>query len=364
MLKKIFVNSYLEARKEFKKETKNLKQSSYNVVDNLTVDVAEHHPKKKDTLLIIQSGVHGVEGYVGSFFQLYFMKNYFNKIKKKMGVLLIHSLNPYGYYHNRRVNENNVDLNRNFIDVFDHEEFVNKRVASCMRNSCSFIAPKRQRKYPLVEIVFFWFKLIYTTIKYGLNNAVKAGSFGQTKWSKCVCFAGKKKEMSNKIFTEIIRNSTKGYKRAILVDIHSGTAKKFHYRGFTSTPGNTEGFQLLKGIFYDLQKDGRQGMGIDIRGSAAPYFHKISKAKENVDVSIEFGTILKYSTLLSIQYLSHLLVKENQVTHQGPKYKIPKYRKLMKRAYFPDSRKYRKFLIKSSRKILDRLLLKLEESKR
>ncbi len=32
------------------------------------------------------------------------------------GALLIHALNPYGFAWTRRVTEDNVDLNRNFVD--------------------------------------------------------------------------------------------------------------------------------------------------------------------------------------------------------------------------------------------------------
>ena len=32
-----------------------------------------------------------------------------------MGLLLVHAVNPYGFAHTRRVNESNVDLNRNFL---------------------------------------------------------------------------------------------------------------------------------------------------------------------------------------------------------------------------------------------------------
>jgi len=30
-------------------------------------------------------------------------------------IVFVHSLNPFGFKHNRRVNEDNVDLNRNFL---------------------------------------------------------------------------------------------------------------------------------------------------------------------------------------------------------------------------------------------------------
>ncbi|MFX7984992.1 DUF2817 domain-containing protein, partial [Acinetobacter baumannii] len=34
----------------------------------------------------------------------------------RLALLLVHAVNPYGFAHLRRVNEDNVDLNRNSVD--------------------------------------------------------------------------------------------------------------------------------------------------------------------------------------------------------------------------------------------------------
>jgi len=64
--------------------------------------------------LLISSGLHGVEGFAGSATQLQFL----DKMQfppDDTAVVLFHSLNPYGMAWLRRVNEQNVDLNRNFL---------------------------------------------------------------------------------------------------------------------------------------------------------------------------------------------------------------------------------------------------------
>lgn len=75
------------------------------------------------------SGVHGVEGYAGSSIQFAVLKYletsqlYANKetAKKLPTLLFVHAVNPFGFHHNRRTNEDNIDLNRNFLT---NEEFV------------------------------------------------------------------------------------------------------------------------------------------------------------------------------------------------------------------------------------------------
>ena len=72
-------------------------------------------PPLHDTnrLLVITSGVHGVEGFTGSAIQQMFMNELITPdVLSGTGILLIHALNPFGFKYGRRVTENNVDLNR------------------------------------------------------------------------------------------------------------------------------------------------------------------------------------------------------------------------------------------------------------
>lgn len=69
-------------------------------------------------MLFHSSGVHGVEGYAGSAVQnkiLDFFLETPNMIKDDVAIVIIHVVNPYGMSWWRRWNENNVDLNRNFL---------------------------------------------------------------------------------------------------------------------------------------------------------------------------------------------------------------------------------------------------------
>jgi hypothetical protein len=70
-------------------------------------------------LIVMLSATHGVEGFCGSGCQVALLHNdAFVAAVENAGVcvLMLHALNPYGFSHLRRVNEDNADLNRNFID--------------------------------------------------------------------------------------------------------------------------------------------------------------------------------------------------------------------------------------------------------
>ncbi len=67
-------------------------------------------------ILVLSSGTHGIEGYCGSFVQCALLDSGLAKrISEQCSLMMIHGVNPYGFAWQRRVNENNVDLNRNFI---------------------------------------------------------------------------------------------------------------------------------------------------------------------------------------------------------------------------------------------------------
>ncbi len=83
----------------------------------LTIDVARLGADRATRALVLISGTHGVEGFCGSGCQAgFFADRLHEALPPDTCVLLIHALNPYGFSWLRRVNEDGIDLNRNFVD--------------------------------------------------------------------------------------------------------------------------------------------------------------------------------------------------------------------------------------------------------
>ena len=83
---------------------------------DLAIDLALLGPRDAHRVLVIISGTHGVEGYQGSAAQIGFLQNIASTLPSDTAALLIHGLNPHGFAWVRRVNEDNIDLNRNYLD--------------------------------------------------------------------------------------------------------------------------------------------------------------------------------------------------------------------------------------------------------
>ncbi|SFN38922.1 M14 family metallopeptidase [Variovorax sp. OV329] len=87
--------------------------------ETLAMDVARLGPADAKRLLVVSSGTHGPEGFCGSGCQVALLNDdelLGRLADAKLGLLLIHAVNPHGFSHLRRTNEDNIDLNRNHVD--------------------------------------------------------------------------------------------------------------------------------------------------------------------------------------------------------------------------------------------------------
>ncbi|MFN3200368.1 MAG: DUF2817 domain-containing protein [Bradymonadia bacterium] len=120
-----FSDDYVTARRRFVEAARaaGLTQASHPLGGigpdgtPLTLDVAILPPpdgKPPKLTVVVSSGLHGIEGYFGSAVQLALLHQPLAPIPGVRQVL-IHALNPYGFAWIRRVNEHNIDLNRNFL---------------------------------------------------------------------------------------------------------------------------------------------------------------------------------------------------------------------------------------------------------
>ena len=81
----------------------------------LAIDVAVAGDAAARRCLVVISGTHGQEGFAGSAIQVAWLRGLAARASG-VRVVLVHALNPWGFAHYSRSNENNVDLNRNFVE--------------------------------------------------------------------------------------------------------------------------------------------------------------------------------------------------------------------------------------------------------
>src|SRR5581483_10193540 len=85
--------------------------------ETLATDVAWFGPKTAEKVLVTISGTHGAEGFCGSGAQVdWLRRGEASRLPAGVAVAAVHAINPYGFAWLRRVTEENVDLNRNWVD--------------------------------------------------------------------------------------------------------------------------------------------------------------------------------------------------------------------------------------------------------
>lgn len=83
----------------------------------LGTDIAWLGSREARNIVVAGSATHGIEGFCGSGCQTGFLtENWASRFGADSALVLVHANNPHGFAHQRRVNEDNIDLNRNFID--------------------------------------------------------------------------------------------------------------------------------------------------------------------------------------------------------------------------------------------------------
>jgi hypothetical protein len=363
LLEKYFSQNYSEARDKFRAATADMTCWSEKIQGDLTMDFAFHAPENysSDKLLILVSGVHGVEGYAGSALQLLFLDKIYSNFKNSFAVLLIHAYNPYGFNNNRRVNETNVDLNRNCLENYNSNSAVDKKFRELFLKHKEVFSPECPRRNKIIEESKYSFILAKVLLKHGIEGTIQAGSLGQNLYPKGVGFIGLNEEKSTKIFKDTINKFSPQFNKTILLDIHTGLGRRSSISSYAENSKTSPDFLLAKKALKNLKsKKLSKISSLSHAGSITQFFYNHSKSKENISIIMEIGTMSRVSPALSLAALSRANLEENQITHFGPKKKLEKARLNLKKAYFPDEKSYRKAILAKSEKLLINLSRQIE----
>jgi len=328
--------------------------------------------KQKAKLLIITSGLHGIEGHTGSAVQNMlidkFLLNKPSTDVSDFAFLWIHSLNPYGHKHNRRVNENNIDLNRNFVldEGLFSDESSRHNVAYKRFND--FLNPPVSYKKNLLNQFKYFGNIIKLIGKNGIKMFRQAVLQGQYEFEKGIFFGGKSFQAQKSFIDQILEEYISAYDENILIDIHTGYGYRgeLHLIGMDAYP-HPEILEKLRYIYPESNieaADAGAGDFYKINGALFDYmYHKISKkGKKLYPIAWEFGTNDNIKTLKSLSSLQ-TMIYENQIFHHGAV--NPESEEKIKRDYrelfYPQSEKWRKRVLEKSSRTFELLLKKLKE---
>ncbi len=299
-----FSSSYEGARSLFRKAAARSAASmvSYELPvhrgpqgESLTIDVARLGADNPECVLLVIAGTHGVEGFCGSGCQVGFLTDrLYQALPPEGAAVLVHALNPYGFAWWRRVNEDGVDLNRNFVDFSKtlpasgryealHPFLVPARWHGPERQAADaalqpFLQPQRLREF---------------------QSALTAGQY---TCPAGLFYGGDRPSWSSQRLAEILRDLPASATRVAVLDLHTGLGPPAYGEPAAITDVAAELARCREWYgaeVKDLMAD--ESVSAAICGSVAAGMRAMLPDREITYLGLEFGTLPMLKVLAALR---------------------------------------------------------------
>jgi Protein of unknown function (DUF2817) len=187
----------------------------------LSTDVAVLGDPGAKRLLVALSGTHGVEGFYGSDCQRKWLQGFDKRqLPADTAVVMIHLINPWGTAWLRRVNEDNIDLNRNHLN-FDLPLPDNQAYAALhpIYASTDLKGPQRERSDALLD---------EELRAHGWPRVMSVVEGGQHSHPDGLFYGGLAPSWSNRTLHAIIQAHLAHAQVAMCFDLHTGAGDYGH----------------------------------------------------------------------------------------------------------------------------------------
>jgi Protein of unknown function (DUF2817) len=322
-----FIDDYAAARQDFLVRGSQLSArltgverfsipvASRSGVQGLSVDglyvPAQVRPKR---LLVLSSGVHGVEGPTGSAVMRMFMAEFMTpEALAETGVLVLHALNPYGFAVGRRFSENNVDLNRNAST----SDALYRTVNAGYPIVDAMINPQGPADTGSLANRFFHLQAVAQIVQHGMPTLRQAVLQGQYQVPKGIYFGGQALEPQLAALAPRLQAILEAYPLSMSIDLHTGYGERGTLHLFFNPPKDPRVRERLETAFAGQRID--WGSGSDfytVTGDFVGWLGELRSSGLHLPTVFEYGTMNSQSTMGSIKSL-HVTLLENQGAQYG-----------------------------------------------
>jgi predicted deacylase len=286
--------------------------------DALTIDwISAEAIEQPAQRLIITTGQHGVEAFVGVAMLHLFVDDYLSQLDpRRTGLLLVHAINPWGMQHRRRVNRANVDLNRNFVWTPDELDATINADYAWLTGLLNPVSPITNLAWS--KTAFLW-RVARSLLTSGASRLRAATLLGQYRYPRGIYYGGDTLQPETQRLIALYREHFRTYEHIVHLDMHTGYGPRDQMSLVNSPLEPRDSIELQRAFDYPLVVKADPAEFYAMRGDMIDYVYRLARAEfpdqHLYAAAFEFGT-LGDSTLAGLRSLRALIL-ENQLQQYG-----------------------------------------------
>lgn len=361
-----FPESYEDSRARFLRDAESLRArwadfrlESYPLEKHpdVSIDWLWAHPRKKENIVVITTAEHGIEGYVGSAMLKIFMDEFAPRLNpENTGLLLVHTINPYGMKYRLRVNPNSVDLNRNFVYNGKYSSEINPDYDLFF----NFLNPQKPVRALSAGTLPFLANVIKNMISPGRTRVQAASLLGQHRHEKGIYFGGKEAQEETRVLIDLYRKALSEYDNFYQIDMHTGYGPRYQMTLLISPLENGTSAEAAQRFNYPLVQKVDANEFYAISGDMGEYVYRLQNAefpdKKVFASGFEFGTFGE--SLPALIRSLRITILENQLRHHGAvsKEAEEQIRAEYEELFFPKETRWREKALADGRQAIEGIL--------
>ena len=347
-----FSDSYAEARKKFVDAARRAgaKLANYQHPtergpggEALYLDVSVLGPGDASRIFVVGSGTHGIEGYSGSAAQRAWLRSR-PRLPKDTAVVFFHAQNPWGFAHKTRVTEENVDLNRNFID------FTKPLPAN----------PGYEELHPLIAMAA-WSEESIADVFAGLDayrarvgekpfsDAFNGGQYSRPDG---IFFGGVQPQWANGAFRAAVQTHLGRARKVAFMDLHTGIGPYLEHIYLCFHPEGSPARERAR-AWWGARAVNLQGVThkklATYSGTIIDAFIEMLPEAEVTSVVVEFGTRPRHE-------MQRASMAQRWMRFEGPRDPVlaAQVRREYEAAFYPADPEWRTAVLAQSREFINR----------
>jgi len=255
--------------------------------EELSIDLAWFGPEDAARVLLFTIGCHGPEGFTGSAVIRQWLEGRQGRLPPGQALLVVHAVNPWGFAHRTRTTENNVDINRNFIDfaaapLRHNPIYAELHPALCPDDwTAETIAAGRSAIQRANEA-------------HGVPAVTDALARGQYEHADGLFYGGRGPEWSNRTLHEALQRHLPRGRDVVAIDLHTGLGPYGLPYFLCFHPEGSEGWERVCRAYGQGVRDAHEqyqgGRRPTFTGLLIDALGRIVEHRRYAGLVIEFGT--------------------------------------------------------------------------